>query len=127
VSGMPSGCVQFPCVIGKVAPTTYTSTSNGTTTSIATISTAGHYKLCVYFDTVVAGTGGSYSMLYWYGGDSHVFQNSFSGVSVNSQWQQNNSCVTFYADSGAISYQIRANSVTGAPTLRYAMTAEQLQ
>src|SRR6202035_411794 len=66
VSGLPAGCMQYPCMVAKVAPATYSSTSStGNMTLYAVPSGAsGLYKACTDLTVTVAGSASTNFQLY---------------------------------------------------------------
>ena len=131
---VPAGLIGN--AIAKVAPTTTTSTSGVGATTLYTPTSAGQFRMCWYIDIIVAGTAGTYQGKETVTSDGNTYSAWVTAaVNANAQWNSTitggsnqNACSTFYADaSQPIKYQLNASSVTGTPTVRYAVTLEQLQ
>jgi hypothetical protein len=143
VTGLPTGCVQFPCVVAKVAPAIYTGTASTPTAILYTPTAAGQFELCGFLDVTVAGTAGNASLLTNFTTDGYNYSgftigltqgSPYSGhvistdVLASAQWSNGNACVVIYTDAGQpIKWQLGLNGVTGSPSFRYALTLEQLQ
>jgi hypothetical protein len=136
VSGLPAGCMQYPCLVGKVVPATYsgTTTSALTWTPATATFAAGLYRICGQLYTMAAGTGSANWGLNWQvtSADGHEFGYAIGNIANTIQWSQVNGCVSFYTDAGILGFQLQMQLYTGggatsAPTIRYAATFEKLQ
>jgi hypothetical protein len=96
---------------------------------------AGQFRMCFWIDITVAGSAGTYEGMAQFTSDGHSFT-PFVGptVAASTQWASTttgtntNNCSSFYADAAtAIKYELFASSVTGSPTVRYAVSLEQMQ
>jgi hypothetical protein len=130
LTGLPSGCLQYPCVVANQASSTYSGTggfSNGLYTTSS--SGAGLYRLCGYIDITVAGTAGNFYISGQYTTDGHYLSFSYSpAAAAATLWSNANICYVFYSDaSKGINFQLYGSGVTGSPTVRYAGTLERLQ
>ncbi len=114
--------------VATVAPVTYSGTSGVAGGTLLTPSLAGVYRLCGFEAITVAGTGGSFYLRSKFYSDGRYQSINTGNLLTTTQWTISQSCTTFYADAGqAIQYDVLASSVTGTPTVRYALTLEQLQ
>jgi hypothetical protein len=140
--------MQYPCLVGKVTPGTYSSTSvspNLTWVSVSPTFTggpsfqiasgqAGLYRLCGQLYIQIAGTGSANWSLNWQvtSADGHQFGYATGNAVNTSQWSQANGCVSFYTDGVGSPSNIQLQVYTGggatvAPTIRYGATLEKLQ
>ena len=129
VSGLSTGCMQYPCVVAKVAPTTYSGTA-GTSGTFLTTPSAGVYRMCVVLSMTVAGTAGQFQVFAQYTGDGHYlnFGDGTISVATTTQWNTAQGCTVGYSDSGTvIGWYMSGNAVTGTPTVRYGLTLERMQ
>jgi hypothetical protein len=129
VSGMPSGCTQYPCVVASQAPSTSTSTGD-VTNAILNTPPAGLYRLCGYAEVTVAGTAGSFYLggTFTSGGGHYTATGFSTAIAASTQWSAATQCWTITASSATqISFQLHASGVTGTPSVRWAGTLERLQ
>jgi hypothetical protein len=138
LTGLPTGCTQYPCTVAKVTPTTSALTYSISPTAIYAVPSgqAGLYRECGYADVTIASAQFATIFLQAYWTDDGNNKSSTYGgyFGTNVQWantvtQTTTPCVVFYADaSTSIYYAIGFNStVTPAATLRYAFTLERLE
>jgi hypothetical protein len=131
LSGLASGCTQFPCEVAKVAPTTYSGTSGVNPSVWLTPSAAGQFRMCGYVDVTVAGSAGYANLVLYYTSDGHAFSGiDITGAtnSITTQWSVYQTCYNFFSDASQnIKWGLTMSSATGSPTIRYAVTLEQLQ
>jgi hypothetical protein len=131
LSGLPSGCLQLPCVIAKVAPTAYSgTTSSGNVLLYTTPSGSAHqYEGCVFGIISTAGTAGQFQVFVQ--ATSSGLTGNFAqtaGITASTLHSNGQQCATFIADASTnINYQLYASSVTGSPTIEYAVTLKLLQ
>jgi hypothetical protein len=123
-----AGTIPAPCMAGKLANTTLSSTSSSSTTTLATISSAGIYRVCGQVTVTVAATGnGSNTLVFGWTANAHAFGTGPS-VAPATQWSQANACYEFYADATtAITVYFYQTGTTGSPTYQYWATLERLQ
>ena len=114
--------------VATVAPATTTSLT-GTNGTFTTTTSAGQYRVCAWFDNLVAATAGYYYFYIQYTSDGHGFTTTIIGnTSGSTQWTTGHSCYNFYADaSTSIRWGLGTSGLTGTPTERYTATLEQLQ
>jgi hypothetical protein len=131
VSGLPSGCTQLPCLIGAVAPATYSGTSGVSTVTVVTPTVAGEYRVCASLHMTVAGTAGTFNAYHGFVSDgATLVPGASSLVSISATAPTTTfsaGCSEFYGDAnGAVKFQLTGSSVTGSPTIRYGFTVERL-
>jgi len=128
VTGFPATCQQYPCLVGKAAPTTYSGTTGVPQSNLITAPTAGYYRTCMFIDITAVATAGTFNLSTVYTTDGHAAQIGPGNTNATTLNAANATCYPIYVDSGvAINYQIVATGVTGTPTIRYAVTLEKLQ
>jgi hypothetical protein len=137
LTGLPTGCTQYPCVVAKVAPTTAALTSGVSPTVIYAVPSggAGFYRECGYTDITVASAQSAtvYPSAYWTtdgnSQNANLINNSGGYSNSNTQWSNTGGCMRFYADaSSSIYYQVGyTTTITPAATVRYAFTLERLE
>jgi hypothetical protein len=141
LTGMPTGCVQYPCVVAKVAPTAAALTNGTSPTVLYAVPSggAGFYRECGYVDVTIASAQSAIvdPIAYWTTDGNNQYQillslvNNSSGGLANSitQWSNSGGCLQFYADaSSSIYYAVQySTTITPAATVRYAFTLERLE
>lgn len=135
----PASSGIFPVQVASVAPTTYSGTTGVGVTTLYTPAAAGLFRICGFLDMTVAASAGTFQIKYGYTSDGHSFStgNILTNTVGPGQWASTaspsnnangNACTVFYADTAtAVQWQVAASGVTGTPTVRYAVTLEQLE
>ncbi len=133
VTGLPTGCQQYPCVVAKGSVVSTSNVTPGTIITYAVPSTgAGEYRVCGYMTTTAAGTsnGNFIGQVFWTGdGHSGYGQPYISAaLNTNTQWSLTQGCYTLYADAGtSITVSSGNGPAAGTPTVRYVGTLEKMQ
>jgi hypothetical protein len=127
-TGCPAGTIQFPCLVGNLADTSYSSTSSSGSTTLATPPVAGNYRVCGRLTVTVAASASTQaSLIFGWTAYGHAFGNGPS-VTATNQWSAQDICYDIYVDaSTAVTAYLYLNGVTGSPTFHYLATLEKVQ
>ncbi len=125
-SGLPSGCVQYPCVVSSG-----TQSYSGTASQSGQLSSApaGTYLLCSEAHVAVAGTSGNFYLGTVVTSDGHAYSNPGGalGVAVATLYSENRYCFQINVEAGTtVTFQLNAVSVVGTPTVRWTYSATRL-
>lgn len=131
VSGLPSGCTQFPCVVAKVAPTTIAvSSSQSYATFYTTPSGSQHvYSVCMSEQVTTTGSAGAYEVQVIATANSASFIVTTAPATVTSTSNNASGCYSVVADASTnIQGKVYVStSISGSPALQYAITLSMLQ
>lgn len=134
--GCLDGYDHLPCLVAKIAPTTYSGTAGFGFTSVYTTlndATRHTYELCIPGYVIAAGTAGTWffqGAAYEYGYNGGFYPNRADTTLVlnnNNVVSGGNQigpvCNVFIADPNtAIQYQLVMSGATGTPTISYSLS-----
>ena len=130
VNGMPTGCVQYPCVLVSSGPTTYSGTSSqpASALTIYTPTTAGLYRMCTALTVEAVASSATGAEIVTYetmNGVQLALGSTVTATSLNSSGEP---CYLLQPDvNSGIKVWLYLNNVTGSPTFLFSYTLERLK
>ncbi|HEV2132772.1 MAG TPA: hypothetical protein VGR47_00780 [Terracidiphilus sp.] len=121
------GTIQVSPVASETAvaivATTYHGTGGISVTKLYTAPTAGTYRMCGYLEMSQPAAGGGFYLQAEFRSHGREVKQRVSEDLNPVQWSVTNSCTNLYLDSGStVSWSLIPASVSGSPTVRFAIT-----
>jgi hypothetical protein len=125
VTGLPSGCVQWPCRVATLSLTAQTTDIAQTT--LYTPTATGVYRINTFiFNTTVA-TGGTWQSRIDFTPTSTGTNDAISPISATSLSAFAYRSIPMFVTSGnAITYRVTGSSITGSPQYSFYAVVERL-